>query len=326
MAGGAAWAAVADGLIGLGTQWMNNKYQQSANDQDRQWQYGMYQMQRQDALADYNMQNQYNSPQAQMQRLRDAGLNPALVGGNMSGNVAAAAPVRQANPGEYHPKPLSASGFGSSVSSALTNYFNIRQQEAQTDNLKKQNDVYTQDALLKAAQTASIAMQTARSTYDLDLAKSLRSNTLEASELSVRKQQQDLAAQGINIDLSLQRNEREKKQLELQTVAQNTALREAEQRIISSKIMNAKTQAERQQILTITKGEEYQNEVKKLDAEIAKSGARPGDNALTRMLEQILHKLGVGASNFIKPFNFNPIPSTDSVKKRLFHNKILNSH
>lgn len=41
----------------------------------------MYNRQRTDALADWNMQNQYNSPAAQMQRYKDAGLNPHLIYG-----------------------------------------------------------------------------------------------------------------------------------------------------------------------------------------------------------------------------------------------------
>lgn len=40
----------------------------------------------------WNRQNEYNSPKAQMQRLADAGLNPNLAYGSLSGNVAMNAP------------------------------------------------------------------------------------------------------------------------------------------------------------------------------------------------------------------------------------------
>ena len=50
----------------------------------------MYDRQRADALADWNRQNQYNSPAAQMQRFKDAGLNPHLIYGQTN----QAAPVR----------------------------------------------------------------------------------------------------------------------------------------------------------------------------------------------------------------------------------------
>jgi len=41
----------------------------------------MYDRQRADALADWNRQNEYNSPSAQMQRYKDAGLSPHLIYG-----------------------------------------------------------------------------------------------------------------------------------------------------------------------------------------------------------------------------------------------------
>lgn len=47
-----------------------------------------YKQQKSDALANWNLQNQYNSPVEQMKRLREAGLNPMLVygSGNVTGN------------------------------------------------------------------------------------------------------------------------------------------------------------------------------------------------------------------------------------------------
>lgn len=52
-----------------------------------------YDRQRQDSLSDWHMQNAYNDPAAQMQRLRDAGLNPNLMYGQ--GTVGNAETPRQ---------------------------------------------------------------------------------------------------------------------------------------------------------------------------------------------------------------------------------------
>lgn len=77
------------GLIGQGI----NAVTQSGNNR-RQINFAreQYQTQRKDALADWNMQNQYNSPQQQMQRLKDAGLNPNLVYGSGATATAASQP------------------------------------------------------------------------------------------------------------------------------------------------------------------------------------------------------------------------------------------
>lgn len=56
----------------------------------------------------WNMQNEYNTPQKQMERLRAAGMNPNLVygGGNVTGNTAGSAPQLEParfDTGAYHP-------------------------------------------------------------------------------------------------------------------------------------------------------------------------------------------------------------------------------
>lgn len=56
----------------------------------------------------WNMQNEYNTPQKQMQRLQAAGMNPNLVygGGNVTGNTAGSAPQLEParfDTGAYHP-------------------------------------------------------------------------------------------------------------------------------------------------------------------------------------------------------------------------------
>jgi len=65
-------------LIGSGvnavTQLLTNSSQKNTNLQ-------MYNMERTNALADWNRQNEYNSPKAQMARYKEAGLNPHLIYG-----------------------------------------------------------------------------------------------------------------------------------------------------------------------------------------------------------------------------------------------------
>lgn len=71
------------------------------NKKNRSWQEKMYKWQRRDALEDWNQQNAYNSPEQQMQRLKEAGLNPNLVYGQGATAVSTSMP-RTSNPGSYH--------------------------------------------------------------------------------------------------------------------------------------------------------------------------------------------------------------------------------
>jgi len=87
----------------MGSQLLTNRAQKKTNLE-------IYDRQRQDALADWNRQNQYNSPEAQMVRFKDAGLNPHLIYGQMTTAQPIKAPeakapnyvAPQANPDDFN--------------------------------------------------------------------------------------------------------------------------------------------------------------------------------------------------------------------------------
>lgn len=72
------------GLIGLGNTALQHKYNKEMSD----YQYSQ-------DLAMWNMQNEYNSPTAQRERLEQAGLNPALLYGNGGGSTGNATQMPQ---------------------------------------------------------------------------------------------------------------------------------------------------------------------------------------------------------------------------------------
>ena len=75
-------AEIAAAGISLAGQLINSGIQGGMNRAQRKWNEKMYGVQRKDALADWAMQNEYNSPLQQMARLKAAGLNPNLVYNN----------------------------------------------------------------------------------------------------------------------------------------------------------------------------------------------------------------------------------------------------
>lgn len=95
---GAGSNGLASGAIGLGTDilsgWWNSQQQKSLNKEAFN-----------QNLKMWNMQNAYNDPVAQMQRLQNAGLNPNLVygGGNVTGNTTSNYPTME---------PVKYSGIG----------------------------------------------------------------------------------------------------------------------------------------------------------------------------------------------------------------------
>jgi hypothetical protein len=77
----AAVIPVVGDLANAGNQLLTNVFNQRFSEK-------MYSRQRADALADWDKQNAYNSPSQQMQRYKEAGLNPNLIYGQMSNSPA----------------------------------------------------------------------------------------------------------------------------------------------------------------------------------------------------------------------------------------------
>lgn len=112
--------------------------QGNMNKKNRRWNEQMYAKQRADALADWNMQNEYNSPLAVMQRYKDAGLNPNLLYGE--GTSSPASMVRSSSPGNYQGKAPDFASVGSVVIDALQAKAlraNIQRTEAETSRIEE---------------------------------------------------------------------------------------------------------------------------------------------------------------------------------------------
>lgn len=264
-------AAIAGGAQ-LAGQGINALTQGNLNKKTRQFNQQMYNQQRQHSLQDWTMQNEYNSPAAQMQRLKMAGLNPNLVYGKGADNVSGT--VRSADAGSWNPQAPKFE-LGAAAQSGLSAYYNTQLQQAQIDNLKSQNTVLTNEAALKAAQIASTLQGTESSAFDLGLKSELRQTSLQAATANLRKTETD-------IDISLSANER--------AAAQSAqSLTTAVENILSMREQRAKTIVEKEQIRTQINNLKKDSELKQLDINLKRIGVQPGDNILIRAAGQFLN-------------------------------------
>lgn len=94
----------------------------------------------------WNMQNQYNTPEMQMQRMREAGLNPNLMYGQ--GNTGNAAPAPKAPVPEVGNELAGLAQM--SILPALSLYQDFKVKNAQIDNIQAQADATRQNAALTA--------------------------------------------------------------------------------------------------------------------------------------------------------------------------------
>lgn len=131
-------AALLGSAINAGSQMGTNSSQLSYSRE-------MYDKQRADALADYNMQNEYNSPKQQMARFKEAGLNPNLIYGQMSNSPV----VRSSTAQSYNPTAPQVD-LAQPAGLALNAYYDTQLKSAQIDLVKKQADATMYDSLIKA--------------------------------------------------------------------------------------------------------------------------------------------------------------------------------
>lgn len=178
------------------------------NKKTRQWNESMYGMQRQHALDDWNRQNDYNHPLQQMQRLKEAGLNPNLVYGKGADNTAQ--PIKNADVKSWSPETPNYSGFGNSI----TSYYDVALQQEQVKNIKAQRENMEMDTLLKTLDQTSKSIRNDKDLFDLNLSKELRDTTIQkviegvrglkvGTDISLSQEARDAAMHAPNLEKAI---------------------------------------------------------------------------------------------------------------------------
>lgn len=263
-------AGLAQGVATIG----GSLVQGQTNMAQMQYNQEQYDRQRKDALSDWTMQNEYNSPKAQMARYKDAGLNPNLIYGQMTNSPA----IRSSDMSNAHLAPANPSG---AIAEGLQRYQETALQRAQVDNLKKQNDVLTQDILLKTADVLGKDYANKKMKFELDKQPELFQNTLDGIKANTRKTLMD----------TLTSSDANKRAWELHIGAkdlQKQSLITAVQNVANQKSLQALTQAQRQEVLQRIKTIKNSGILQKLDIELKKKGLQPGDAPWLRIPAQLM--------------------------------------
>lgn len=156
-------------------QAMSNRSQEKQNARAEAFSREMYDKQRNDALTDWNMQNAYNDPSAQMSRLQNANLNPHLVYGN-GADAQMGAPVRQSQ-AQTPSFKASQYDFGSVVQNALAS----QQMQANIAKTQAETERINQDSMYKKFENDI------RDAIGLDKYRAVQSDKLDLQETSQKK-------------------------------------------------------------------------------------------------------------------------------------------
>lgn len=234
----------------------------STNKKTRKWNEQVMQWQRDNALADWNMQNEYNSPEKQMERLKKAGLNPNLVYGNgataQSDSMPRSTEARSWSPMAPQAMPMS---------NPLAAYVDLEQRQATIDNLRASEQVSKQNALYIAAQIPGAYAKSGVSQVNERLANALEDNSLQVAEAGLKKRQAD-------IQFTLDENARK-------AAANSQNIQESLARIKNLGTSNQEMKARINNL-------EKDARLKELDITLKEKGVQPGDPIYYRVLSQIL--------------------------------------
>lgn len=242
------------------------------NRQSRKFSEKMYNRQYNDALEFWHTQNEYNSPVQQMERFRQAGLNPNLIYGQGNSGPSSSIPVPDVVPAQFREPRFD--GGNSDVMSVLLGQADLRIKAAQADNLQVQNDVIRQDAILRA-------LQAERTGFDLQFDRNLVDVSADAKRESLRTMR-------LQNDVLVDRNARE-------AALNSSNLQEAAQRMLTMIEQRKSLPLERQRIgVDIRKGQqEIQNMIKdgvlkEFDVRLREKGINVNDPMWARYVGMFL--------------------------------------
>lgn len=240
------------------------------NKKTRAWNEKMYGVQRADALSDWNMMNAYNSPEQQMQRFKEAGLNPNLIYGQQNEG----ATVRSTEAKGWNPETPDLSGIGRAAQGGIQAYQDITLQQETVKNMQAQRENMALDGVIKALQAKQIEQTTATGAFDLGMKEKL-------ADTAISTAQENLRAISTGTDLGLKRFELD--------AAMNTAnLKMAAENILNARMSRAVSAEQINQIRAQAAQLRSSTILNELDADLKRQGIQPGDELWQRVLGRVL--------------------------------------
>jgi len=309
-------AQVGSGILAIGGQVLANHYQKKFNQQQIDFQNAMYDRQNQDEQRMFDRNNAYNHPTQQMNRLRQAGLNPNLVYGKGAETTAST--------GQRAPSP--GGGFTGSpqrfdvsqVGDQMLKYYQIKQMQAQTDNVHQATALSRTEQQQKLVQIANIAQQTAGSEFQLQMAKELKDTTLQRASLETKKLGQGIELEAGRFGIDQQRLQLEKARSaadltkigeEVLSIKANRLKTQADTSLVGSQ--RSEIQARINEINAHIQMMSTQNAINELDRQLKEKGIQPNDPAALRWLMRRSSEPDTAFTNNYKRITYGGRPGFD---------------
>ena len=251
------------------------------NVKNRKFSREMYKTQRQDALADWAMQNEYNSPRAQMQRFQEAGLNPHLIYGQQ--NEGATVRSSSSSGGQASAPEMDTRG--------LMAGYDMRLKSAQADQLSRVVTQQMEDQHNKTlAEIIQIQSNTNKANLDAEGIKLDNALKDRLQDIHVEQAGATLRKTLVDTQFTLNHDDRE---------AAKTAqsLAEGVERILLSKAHRGQIKISNDKLKEEIANLKKDGKIKDFDVKLTEQNIRPGDPVWYRtvgtLINEILTRLGL---------------------------------
>lgn len=154
----------------------------------------------------WELQNQYNLPENQMKRLRAAGLNPNLIYGNASAGGTAAG-IQSASSPKYQQVRANYDHMPVSMPQMIGLYQNLRQSNAQIDNVKAATDLTKEKALTETVNRSMKHANLIGKGYENRMSKEMARYSAEIAKLELWHKQRDLKNKLLDTFYKRERND-----------------------------------------------------------------------------------------------------------------------
>lgn len=223
----------------------------------------------------WNRQNEYNHPKAQMERLKQAGLNPHLVyGQNVSGATGQAQQQHKVPEAEF-------GSVGSDWMHQSQQAAAVDQSAATVANLKIQNDVLKAEILQKQAQTALNLSQVDKTVLDTTLLRRTMSDLVEQVSLTNRS---------ISAGTDKTRADIQKIDADIKHIAKQNNLTDAQ---VAN--LKADLRIKKEQVANMIQERNYKGvliKMQELEYRLLKMGVNKNDPYTQRIMKEILDDTG----------------------------------
>lgn len=189
--------------------------QQEENQKNREYNLMLAQQQNAWNVEQWERENEYNSPEKQMERFRKAGLNPDLMAGNGAQNLAAHSPQMTAG-APSTPTDMSALGQVPTLGQAIQTALRDSMLGAQIDNIEAQTRKTEAEAGLSEIDAK---YRDAEKTLGIELGnQELRKNAEQITLLSTEWRQKALQNEGLSYDVYMKKVEHTFKEREMEAM------------------------------------------------------------------------------------------------------------